>query len=212
MTDQPHVHVGDEADAFALGALGDSENARIEALASSCPTCAARVGQAEEIASQLVVPVDPPLALTLRVARTFARPARSRANPAWFAVAAAFVIGLLPSTYLLPRLVYYTQQTSARATVLGSLVHSHFMHAQFAALSADAPHAKAIYAHDGSWIYLVSDSPRVLDARTEPDGTSIGSLEPAGNAAALYVQRATRAREIILYDAGRPIAKVILAY
>jgi len=196
MTDAPHVHLDEDADAYALGALDEPGMARVDALAASCDDCARRVGEAEATVARMVVPVDPPVR------------AMPSVRTAWLAIAAAFAIGLLPSAYLLTRA---HDASATQAVALDALVHSHFLHAPFASLAPDAPHAKAIYARDGSWLYVVSDVPRALTVVAEPGDRVLGTLEPSGTAASLYVNAATVAREIVeLHDGARPVARVTL--
>jgi len=196
MTDAPHAHLDDDAAAYALGALDASGMMRVDALAASCDECARRVGEAEATVARLVVPADAPARAVPRV------------RTAWLAIAAAFVIGLLPSAYLLVR-THDAQAT--RAVALDALVHSHFLHASFVSLAPDAPHAKVIYARDGSWLYIVSDAPRPLTVVAEPGDRPLGRLEVSGTAAALYVAVPTRAGEIVrLRDDVAPLAEARL--
>jgi len=196
MTDAPHVHLDEDADAYALGALDEPGMARADALAATCDVCARRLGEAAAMVARLVVPVDPPVR------------AMPRARNAWLAIAAAFAIGLLPSAYLLTRA---HDASATQAVALDALVHSHFLHAPFVGLAPDAPRAKAIYARDGSWLYVVSDAPRALTVVAEPGDRVLGTLEPAGSAASVYLATSTTAREVVeLRDGARPVARVTL--
>jgi hypothetical protein len=196
MTDASHAHLDDEAAAYALGALDELGMARVDALVASCDQCARRVGGAELTVARLVVPADAPFR------------ARPLFRAAWLAIAAAFVIGLLPSAYLLSRA---HDAAATRAVALDALVHSHFLHAPFVGLTPDAPHAKAIYARDGSWLYVVSDAPRALTLVTEPGDRVLGTLAPSGAAASLYVATPTMARQVVeLREGARPVARVTL--
>jgi len=195
MTDAPHVHLDEDADAYALGALDELGMARVDAMAASCDDCARRVGEAETTVARLVVPADAPVRSVPRV------------RTAWLAIAAAFLIGLLPSAYLLSR--SHDAQTT-QSVALDALVHSHFLHAPFVALAPDAPQAKAIYARDGSWLYVVSDAPRALTVVAEPGDRVLGTLAPSGSAAALYVATPIAPREIQLRDGSITEAHVDL--
>jgi len=195
MTDVPHVHLDDDADAYALGALDERGVARVDALAASCDECARRVGEAEMTVARLVVPLDAPVR-ALPVVRT-----------AWLAIAAAFVIGLLPSAFLLSRA---HDASATQAVALDALVHSHFLHAPFVALVPDAPHAKAIYARDGSWLYVVSDAPRALAVVAEPGDRVLGTLATSGTAASLYVATPAAPRTIELRSGSTVEARVDL--
>jgi hypothetical protein len=212
MTTQSHIHVNEDADAYAMGALSEIESARVAALAASCAVCAQRVGQAESLVAQLVMPVEPPPELARRIAGIVTPREKRRRRAGAVAVAAAFVVGLLPSIYLVPRTIESGKQTRAQSRVLASLVHSHFLHAPFVSISQGALGAKAIYARDGSWVYLVADAPRALMVRTEPGDKTIGTLQPDGNAASLYFTNTARIRAIVLYDGSRAVARVALVY
>lgn len=192
MTDATHVHLDEDAGAYALGALDDVSRARVDALVASCDVCAARIGEAEATVARLVVPADVP--------------ARSapRASRAWLAIAAAFLIGSLPSAYLMHRA---NDDASTRALAMTALVHSHFLHAPFVPLAQDAPAAKLIYARDGSWLYVVAAAPQALTVVGEPGDRVLGTLEPAGNAAALFVEH-PGARSIELREGPRRVARV----
>jgi len=195
MTDASHAHLDEDADAYALGALDEAGMARVDAQAAACDVCASRLGEAEATVARLVVPAAPSRALP--VART-----------AWLAIAAAFAIGLLPSAYLLSRA---HGAAATQSVAMTALVHSHFLHAPFVALAPDAPHAKAIYARDGSWLYVVSDAPSALTVVAEPGDRVLGTLAPSASAASLYVAIPLVARQVVELRAGaRPLARVTL--
>jgi hypothetical protein len=131
----------------------------------------------------------------------------SAAGRAWLAIAAAFVVGLLPSAYLANR---EHEAAASKSIALNALVHSHFLHGPFAALVPGAPHAKAIYARDGSWLYVVSDAPRALTVVAEPGERVLGTLEVAGGAASLYAATSARVATVELRDGAVTVERAIL--
>lgn len=171
-------HHGEEAELYVLGTLSDAERTAFEAHLAQCATCLARVGEAEATLAALEAhrrPVEPPPELRAR----FVGGLRSRARVApWLAIAAAFLIGLLPSaplTYVYLS-AHRTNLSHGDATL--ALLNSHFAHAQFAAeSSAVLPPSKVLFARDGAWLYIVVGAPHVYDV----DAVSQGRTIPIGH-------------------------------
>jgi hypothetical protein len=94
------------------------------------------------------------------------------------------------------------------------MVGSHFAHAQFAALTPDAPKAKVIYARTGAWRFIVVDAHRAYTVAAQGSGGTIrlGQLHVQGGAAELFLPNAPRARTLLLLDGRRPVARVTLPY
>jgi anti-sigma-K factor RskA len=205
MTDA-HMHIDDDAELYALGALDDLARARVDAAAERCDDCARRVGEAEATVARLVAPADVPSALTRRVTATFIKPRSTGMRAAWGALAAAFVIGLLPSIVLVSRERAAEEQTAAQSAALSSLVHSHFLHAAFTPLAPGAPAAKVIYARDGSWMYVIVDGNHAYDVVGNPGAVSLGTLRGDANST-LYLARPPRVKTIELRDGTRAIAR-----
>src|SRR5579864_7164998 len=82
-------HLGEDAELYALGTLGEVERGRVERHVLTCDECAARVGEAEAVVLALIQPER---------ANAPALPSRAPAfagRPRWIgAVAAAVVAGL----------------------------------------------------------------------------------------------------------------------
>jgi hypothetical protein len=92
------------------------------------------------------------------------------------------------------------------------MVSSHFAHAQFVPLEANAPKAKLIYARTGNWVYIVAETGRslTLRAQTGQGEVALGTLHVSGNAGELYVAKAPYARTFTLADGSRPIERVTI--
>ena len=98
------THDAERAALYALGALSEGEAREFERHARTCPQCARAIGDAERDVALLVAlqpQHQPPLELTARVQRAL-RPQAALPDPLWrfAAVAAAFIVGLLPSAWL----------------------------------------------------------------------------------------------------------------
>lgn len=207
-------HLSDEAALYALGALSDEERAAIEAHTRACSSCAALLGAAEHdvaLAVSLEPQHDPPTLLAGRIARTIDR---SRMWPPFVALAAAFVVGLLPSAY------FWQQNQTLHATMI----------AQTAAMQrvAGAPHrmarfrgmnaggsASVMYAPDGSWyVVLVRDVTKSLAVAWTHDGeqTMLGTAVPHDGVAVLYLPQSHRMDQLALMDGPRTVAVADLSY
>lgn len=205
-------HVGESAELYALGELDDLESARVERHARTCEPCARRLGEAEETVLQLVesgeMPAQRPAPLDRRI--RFAQPA-SR-TPAWIAaVAAAFVIGLLPWG------VTVTQRPAAGTSqaAIDAMLAGHFAHAPFAPLRAGVPSAKVVYAREGGWLYvLVAAGREPLDVATIATGhsTVVATLAPSGATRAAFIKVPDHPESVELLSAGVPIARAKIAY
>jgi anti-sigma-K factor RskA len=146
-------HVGENAELYALGLLDTPEAAAVDAHVRNCTACARRLGEAEETLLELerrVRPAQPPASLDWRM-----RFGRSAPNMrVWAAVAAAFVIGLLSSAML------FRNAPAPHDAATVAMVESHFNHAQFV---GGGPPAKAIYARDRAWLYVIVHAKRSYD-------------------------------------------------
>lgn len=203
-------HIDELAELYALGTLDEAERASVDAHAIECEACAQRLGEAESTIAFLEQSVAVPPSLDRRMSAVFARTPRFRV-PASL-VAAAFVIGLLPSLF------FWNANRSTRAfdadrqQAVQAMVSSHFAHAQFTALAPDAPKAKLIYARNGNWIYVVAETgrPLSLHAQGAQGEVALGTLHVSGQAAELYVPQAPATRTFTLYDGTNQIERVTL--
>jgi hypothetical protein len=131
--------------------------------------------------------------------------------PAAF-VAAAFIIGLLPSLWFWNGNRATQAFDADRQQAVQAMVNSHFLHAQFTALTSDAPKAKLIYARTGNWVFAVAQTGRPLSLRAQSarGEVALGTLHVAGNAAELFVPQAPRTRSFALYDGNVQIERVTI--
>jgi hypothetical protein len=202
------AHVADRAALYALGALDEQESAAVQAHVSGCPQCEQVVGAAEGdvllLASQ-----GPrhraPAELDRRVHRLLQPPNTlpTRAvGPRFAALAAAFLIGILPSLYL------WQQNRSLRENSGAQRV---------AGFRSNDPSlaASVTYAPDGSWyVIFVRGASRTLGVAWMHDGrqTMLGSAKPHDGVAMLYLPKSHRMNQLALVDGVRVVADAQLPY
>ncbi|HTW84650.1 MAG TPA: hypothetical protein VMD91_11320 [Candidatus Sulfotelmatobacter sp.] len=140
-------HLGEDAELYALGMLSDRRE-EIEAHLRMCATCTDRVRAAEEVGALLAATLPPvPGSNVVRL--------RPRGGRAWWplALAAAFVLVVGGVDVVHERaLGTHVAQTD---TALLAMASAHFMHTTLAGRPGVI--AKAIYARDGAWCYVVAD-------------------------------------------------------
>ncbi len=205
-------HIDELAELYALGSLEEPQRALVNAHVRTCEACAARLGEAESTIAALIEPSTPSAALDRRMHAALV----SRSPWRWTAplVAAAFVLGLLPSMLLWSSVSrnagFDTEQTQA----VQAMVNSHFAHAPFVQLSADAPKAKLIYSRTADWRYVVAQTDRPYEVAAQTNGRTIvlGQLRVRGNAGELFVAHAPASREFLLLDGSRTVGRVTLPY
>jgi hypothetical protein len=211
----PERHVGDLAELYALGELGDLDRARVERHAAGCDDCVRRLGEAEATVLRLIeseaMPVRRPANLDRRI-RFAARPLRLA--PWIAAVAAAFVIGLLPwgLSSLRDR---GAPPPGEQQVAMNAMLHGHFLHTQFVASAPGAPAAKAIYARDGSWLYvLVAPGPDPLQIAvgTGAVQTIAATLPASSQVRSAYLERPGPAKVVRLLDRGNVVASATIVY
>jgi anti-sigma factor RsiW len=219
------MHLGERSALYALGALDDAEFSALEAHLRVCAECANLVGQAERdvatIAS-LEARRDAPLELTERIERLLA-PAASHRMPqramrvSWpriAAIAAAFLIGVLPSAYLWERNRTMQDAMLDESAAMDRIAASTHRTAAFRG-SGGVLAGNVMYARDGSWyVILVQGAPRALQVAWMHDGrrTMLGSATPHGATAMLYLPRSHRMGQLALMDGQRILAQATLRY
>lgn len=188
------MHVGDDAELYAAGALTEQERADVEAHAANCPECLRRIGEAEEtvlaLERDLVARVPQPV--SPKVSTRIIRPA------AWWtipAIAAALLVG-----FLLPRPPAQTDPAPL------AMLHSHFSHAQFGGASG-VPAAKVLYARDRSWYYVIVEGAHRYDVFGERNGnfTALGQIRPVRGTSEVFVRPHARFDRLELRDGGAVI-------
>lgn len=194
------AHIGESAELYALGALGEDERAQIDAHVVQCDACAARLGEAERTVA------------AMEESGSAAAPrAQAWRFPAAVA-AAAFVLGLVPSGWFWSSQQRANAYDADREGALAAMVSSHFSHAQFQPLVADAPKAKLIYARNGRWVYAVAQTgkPLLLKVVDRGETAPLGTLHALGSSAELFVRDAGAGRSFVLNDGRRDIERVSL--
>ncbi len=197
------THIDENAELYALGALDEMERTRVERHVHACDLCAKRLGEAEATVLHLIE------------GRETRRQATRSPVPIAAAVAAAFLIGLLPwgITSLGERAAVesaHQQQLAMRAMIAG-----HFVHAPFVARVPGAPPAKVIYARDGGWLYvIVAPGSHPLDVVVFAGGrhTKVASLAASTAARSAFVNEPTRVEFVELRDRGAPVAVAHIVY
>lgn len=182
------VHIGENAELYALGSLDELERQRVESHVANCAECLRRLGQAEETVLDLErETAEVPLPAGSRAPQFVSRrPAR------WWtglvAAAAALLIG-----YLLP----HPQPVSD--TVQIAMLHSHFNHSQFV---GHGPLAKVLYARDRSWYYIVVEGSRTyaVDGVGPTGTTALGTTTRRDGASELFVAHAPQFAQVQLRD------------
>lgn len=199
-------HIDELADLYALGSLSEHESAQVEHHIARCASCARRVGEAEETLLALEGQYElaqPPDAPDFRLQLT-----EPRSVPWWrFAgsIAAGIAIGV--------GLMYGpARQNGESQRAIDSMIHSHFSHAQFTAVSSGAPSAKVIYAHDRQWLYVILSGREgyEVDAVQGSSRSTLGSLRADGSVSTLFVDRPVSAEEIDLVDNGHVVERAAL--
>jgi anti-sigma factor RsiW len=217
-------HIEERAALYALGALDDQESAALEAHLRACPECAQAVGAAERdvaLVASLQTLRQAPQELDGRIERLLQGatvhqmpPRRARVWPQLAAVAAALLVGILPS-------IYFWQQDRAMQGAIAT---------QSAAMDrlAAAPHRSArfrtrggnlaadvMYAPDGSWyVVLIKGVSQTLQVAWVHDGrqTMLGSATPHGGVAMLYLPKSHRMNQLALMQGEEIVAEAKLPY
>jgi hypothetical protein len=206
-------HLDDDAELYALGLTERERDAEIEAHLADCGDCRARVIAAEAAAASLAATLP---AAPADAKRSDGVPARyATVRRAWWpslAAAAAVVLGVTAAAE-----GFIAQSASAELArtdvALTAIASSHFGHSTLT--SEPGVIAKALYARDGAWCYVVvSGAPRGAHVLlSEPVGGphrqvkhDAGALD-AGAPATLFVRNPGRVSEIAVVGAdGHTIA------
>ena len=213
ISDRDHLDPGDAA-LYALGALDEARRLAVERHVRSCAACLRTIGQAEDEVARLAAaqPERPlPAGLTAPLPPRRAAPA---AIPAWAALAAALVASAIPSAYFWQqtRTMHRTMQLQAAA--VSRLAAAPFRTTAFRGLRPGTS-ARVMYAPDGSWyVVVVRGALRPMQVAWMHGGerTMLGSAEPQGDVATLYLPRSHRMDRLALMDGQRVVAEATLAY
>ncbi|HTU81117.1 MAG TPA: hypothetical protein VMF61_03250 [Candidatus Acidoferrales bacterium] len=201
-------HVGENAELYPLGLLEPGDVRALEAHVADCAECSARVARASAVAFSLTAPLP---AVEPRLKSPSRSPARTTQLVAWLAAAALLVvaIGLARQNLAL------RSGAADRATIVATLVHSHFKHVEMAAPSGQKLAAKVLYARDGSWIFVIVDgAPGSLHlfGRATAAFRDLGALQTAAGTASLLVRTDRPLRQVELRAAGATLGTATLLY
>ena len=210
------MHPDEDLELYAIGSLDEVSAARIEAHARSCISCHKRLAQAQSAAAALATPAtmhDPPESLRGRIlASAIREKPRHNIAPAWTALAAGVLIGV---GVTLPLNWATRSSINRNDAALSTLVASHFSHAAFRPIAANAPPAKLLYGRHGEWIFaIVHSTRRDLHIVAFRDGArqDLGALQPQGSNETLFLQSAHRPAKVQIEAGATPIAEVTPAY
>jgi hypothetical protein len=233
MADAPHPfetsrHIGELAELYALGALEVRERAAVEAHAAHCARCSRALGEAEMAIAALddafVPEVEPPSRLGTRIAasagvaapplRRAARPRAPFAGVLAAAAALALAVGIGAGTFV--EREGQSERAAREGAVLATIATSHFYHVSFTAKAAGAPIAKALYARDGAWFYVIVASASCecrLIARSSSGERDLGVPQRRGAAATLFVRDFPRPTTLELVNrSGGVVSSASLVY
>jgi hypothetical protein len=187
-------HLDDDAELYALGLTERARSAEIEAHIAECADCRARVIAAEAAGEALAATLPPVPAAPAR--RTW-----------WPALATAAAVVFAATAGVQGAASYAARAELARTDVaLTAIASSHFGHTTLTSESGVV--AKAIYARDGAWCYIVAtgapSGAHVL-IRHGAAARDAGALG-AGSAATLFVRAPGRADEVSIVAGDRVIA------
>jgi len=197
-------HLDDDAELYALGLTDRERDAEIEAHLASCANCRARVVAAEEAAASLAAAL-PPMP---------AAPAAAPRGRAWWPALASAAAVVFAATTALEGLSAHAASSRVAQTdvALVAIASSHFGHTTLA--SDPGVVAKALYARDGAWVYVVAaGAPRGahLVMRQGSAAHDLGALD-SGAPATKFVRGAGRADEIAVVAGDRVVAHGVPAY
>lgn len=198
------MHLGDDAQRYALGELPLADRPRIEAHLAECATCRSNVAEAERVAWTLASALAAPQSAAPQ------RPAVRVPSWAMSALAALFALAFLGQTY---RAQTLATSVAATSTALQFVAASHFFHADFTPTGAPLT-AKAIYARDGAWLYVVVASPDIYRVASEegPQHSELGTTLRVGESSSLFVKLRGRPKSLVLLRGVAVAARVALAY
>jgi hypothetical protein len=201
-------HLDDDAELYALGLTDRERDAEIEAHLTSCARCRARVVAAEEAAAALAATL-PPMPASARASSVSASGRR-----AWWPALASAAAVVFAATTAFEGIAAHTASSQLERTdvALTAIAGSHFGHTT---LSSDpGVVAKALYARDGAWCYVVASGvPRGAHLVMHRGSATrdLGALEP-GAPATLFVHGAGRVDEFAVVSGDRVVAHGVPAY
>ncbi len=182
------THIGEDAEAYALGLLDAAERERVDEHVAACGDCLRRLGEAEGAVASLVDATSP-----LHV------------QPKPWIYAAVAGLGLALAAAVVTALGLQNA-LSADGTLLAWMSTNHFAHVQFHTPAGRPIDVKVVYERRGGWYSIIANgSPNVRVTLIEPDGTRV-KLEQhfarRGSASYLTIDHAPPVASIELDDPG----------
>jgi hypothetical protein len=182
-------HLDDDAELYALGLTDRERDAEIEAHLAACDACRARVVAAEAAAASLAAALPP-------------MPAAAPRRAWWSTAATAAAVVFAATTAFASSTAHTASDQLARTdAALGAIASSHFSHTTLTPGRTGVV-AKALYARDGAWLYVVAENaPRGAHVvlRSGTARRDIGALG-GGTPATLFARATGRADEISIID------------
>lgn len=197
------AHVGEDAALYALGLLDQAERNAIDAHARTCEACSQALAKAFDDVTAMVAsePSAPALA----------EPARRKLSPRWFtAIAAAIVLAVLPSAYLLQQNHAMHEAIVAQSEAMDRLASTPHRTASFAGMDA-----RVYYGMDGSWYCIVvRGAKQPMQVAWMHDGTStmLGTAVPSAGVAILYLPQSHRMDQLALVSNDRTMGQARLLF
>lgn len=212
------AHIDELADLYALGALDDDERAHLDAHLALCDICTARVGEAEA-AALLLIEAESQLEAnshaTSRASNVVAlRKHQFSLREFALAVAAALIIGIIPTSYFGVQMMHMSQSMRTQNQLVTRLASNDYRRVAFAG-DANAPSGHVMYANDGSWYYIVVDDPsRPLRVAWQHNGIDhiLGTVAKNGHQAVLYLAQSSKMDSLALMDGTSIVASAKLAF
>lgn len=203
-------HIGELAALYALGLLDPPEARATEAHLVGCDACRRLLAQAQADVTAMAASqpqLEPPTPGRAPLARS---PARRSLDRTWLAIAAAFVIALLPAGYLFEQNLAMHQTMVVQAQAMIRIAAS--PHRTVAFSGADA---HVMYGPDGSWYCIVIHGASApLHVMWAHDGTRtmLGTAIPHGDVALLYLPKSHRMNQLSLMQNGVVVGQAQLVF
>jgi anti-sigma factor RsiW len=200
------AHIGDDAALYALGILEPDERRAVEEHLATCEACRRLFAQAE--ADVTAIAAAQPQHVPRRAPRL------SPQQPVWnaraLAFAAAIVVALVPSGYLLRENLAMHDAMQQNSAAISRVMSTPHRTTAFA--GADA---HVMYGKDGSWyVVIVRGATAPLHVMWPHDGTStmIGTAMPYGNVAVLYLPQSHPMQQLMLMQDGHIVGQAQLVF
>jgi anti-sigma factor RsiW len=209
-------HLGETAALYALGALEPREQAEADQHLAACDACRRLLAQAQADVTAMAAAqpqFEPPAALGRRIANSLAAPTqrpRASGSNVWAALAAAIVIALVPTGYLLHENMAMRDAMLSDAQALARVAAGPHRTAAFAGMDAHV-----MYATDGSWyLIVIRNAGSPLHVMWPHDGTQtmLGTAVQRGNMAFLYLPSSHPMERLALVADGRVVGQAQLVF